>query len=103
MTKEEFLNLCPKAGWITIMEVLYKELKRGNAFPEITTVKDKFGGLRVYLEKDATSDKIQSCIFAQNMSHNTCEECGTTLNVTGNYIDGWLYTLCIDCYKRRIK
>jgi len=58
--------------------------------PVAVQVKEKFGGLRFYVQ--AATDKHYSYIsFAESMSYNTCEQCG---NPGKTYTDGWHTTLC---------
>jgi len=58
--------------------------------PVAVQVKEKFGGLRFYVQ--AATDKHYNYIsFAESMSYVTCEECG---NPGKTYTDGWHMTLC---------
>lgn len=58
--------------------------------PVAVQVKEKFGGLRFYV--NAATDKQWSYInFAESMSYRTCEECGAPGKT---YTDGWHMTLC---------
>jgi len=58
--------------------------------PVASQVKEKFGGLRFYV--DRASEKHYNYItFAENMSYRTCEECG---NAGTHYSFGWHQTLC---------
>jgi hypothetical protein len=58
--------------------------------PVAVQVKEKFGGLRFYVQ--AATDKHYSYIsFAESMSYRTCEECGAAGKT---YTDGWHMTLC---------
>jgi hypothetical protein len=58
--------------------------------PVAVQVKEKFGGLRFYVQ--AATDKHYSYIsFAESMSYRTCEECGSPGKT---YTDGWHTTLC---------
>ena len=58
--------------------------------PVATQVKEKFGGLRFYVQ--GAIEKHWSYItFAEFMSHRTCEECGAPGET---YTDGWHATLC---------
>lgn len=62
---------------------------------DIIQVKEKFGGLRFYI--DGGDDSIYGMIdLAENMSYNTCETCGSTKNV-GQTTKGWISTICKDC------
>lgn len=58
--------------------------------PVAVQVKEKFGGLRFYVQ--AATDKHYNFIsFAESMSYKTCEECGAPGK---RYTDGWHRTLC---------
>jgi hypothetical protein len=58
--------------------------------PVASQVKEKFGGLRFYVQ--AATDKHYSYIsFAESMSYRTCEECGAPGKT---YTDGWHRTMC---------
>jgi hypothetical protein len=58
--------------------------------PVAVQVKEKFGGLRFYVQA-ATDKHYQYISFAESMSYRTCEECG---NPGKTYTDGWHMTLC---------
>ena len=58
--------------------------------PVAVQVKEKFGGLRFYV--NGATDKHWSYInFAESMSYRTCEDCGAPGKT---YTDGWHTTLC---------
>ena len=58
--------------------------------PVASQVKEKFGGLRFYV--NGATDKHYNYInFAESMSYRTCEVCG---GVGKTYTDGWHRTLC---------
>jgi len=58
--------------------------------PVASQVKEKFGGLRFYVQA-ATDKHYQYITFAESMSYRTCEQCG---NPGKTYTDGWHTTLC---------
>jgi hypothetical protein len=58
--------------------------------PVAVQVKEKFGGLRFYVQA-ATDKHYQYITFAESMSYHTCEECGAPGKT---YTDGWHTTLC---------
>jgi hypothetical protein len=58
--------------------------------PVAVQVKEKFGGLRFYVQA-ATDKHYQYISFAESMSYRTCEQCG---NPGKTYTDGWHTTLC---------
>jgi hypothetical protein len=58
--------------------------------PVAVQVKEKFGGLRFYVQA-ATDAHYKYITFAESMSYRTCEECGAPGKT---YTDGWHTTLC---------
>jgi hypothetical protein len=58
--------------------------------PVAVQVKEKFGGLRFYVQA-ATDKHYQYISFAESMSYRTCEQCGAPGK---RYTDGWHQTLC---------
>jgi len=64
--------------------------KEAAKVPTASQVKEKFGGLRFYV--NGATDKHWSFIsFAESMSYVTCEVCGSPGK---RYTDGWHKTLC---------
>lgn len=63
----------------------------------ITQIKQKFAGLRVY---GTFNDEIQKVINeAEVICNNTCEYCGTT-GTTNTMVKGWLRNLCPKCKEK---
>jgi hypothetical protein len=58
--------------------------------PVAVQVKEKFGGLRFYVQA-ATKEHYNYISFAESMSYRTCEECGAPGKT---YTDGWHRTMC---------
>jgi CDGSH-type Zn-finger protein len=58
--------------------------------PVASQVKEKFGGLRFYVQA-ATDKHHQYITFAESMSYRICESCGAEGKT---YTDGWHTTLC---------
>ncbi len=112
-------GICVGDGWYDIIELLcshiqnrienvnrnidYKLKENGPALVpynpgylkcEVTQVKEKFGGLRFYVDCD--DDYIDGLIsLAEGMSYKTCSECGAK---SSNQVKrGWIYTLCNTC------
>jgi len=78
---------------MTADEVEVRRLKmeeEAERVPVVVQVKEKFGGLRFYVQ--AATDKHYNYIsFAESMSYRTCEECGAPGK---RYTDGWHRVLC---------
>ncbi len=111
-------GICCDSGWYTIIDELCSSIEnhienenwsrhykkeRGELptdapnFPQIeaTQVKEKFGGLRFYVNH--YDDYIRGLIdMAESMSLRTCETCG---NPGKPNEDGWIITLCDPCRK----
>ena len=63
--------------------------------PVASQVKEKFGGLRFYI--DGADDYVSGVIsMAESMSYRTCEYCGSP-GISGG--KGWIKTLCDTCRK----
>ena len=74
----------------TVDELKAKLDEEAAKVPVASQVKEKFGGLRFYVQ--AATDKAYNYItFAESMSYRTCEECGAPGKT---YTDGWHATLC---------
>jgi hypothetical protein len=81
-------------GWYPLLADLVREIReldeaRGAA-SLLVQVKEKFGGLRFYLE-DTSAEILQAVFRAERLSLCTCEECGAPGKM---YSDGWMSTLC---------
>jgi len=90
-------------GWIPLLEDLLgrlAELSTTEEPIEITCIKEKFAGLRVYLEAFESLDEVSTAILlAEIESYSTCELCGATEEVATCSIEGWLKTYCAACTK----
>lgn len=88
-------------GWYKIIDLLCELLQwdideNKHHQIEATQVKEKYGGLRFYTNGE--DDKQHGLIcFAQRLSEETCEECGSMEDVTQT--KGWICSLCPTCMK----
>jgi hypothetical protein len=92
------------SGWVPILERRAVDLKALGWNGGVDQIKEKFGGLRFYLtphaipemHREAASARISQ---AMQESYKTCEQCGTTEQVTTGYSPGrsWIDTLCTGC------
>ncbi len=86
-------------GWYTLINNLCRDIQKHcdeKGFQtEATQVKEKYGGLRFYVDSadDAIFDMIDK---AEAESFKICEDCGTTEFVEVRN-GGWIKTLCDDC------
>jgi len=91
-------------GWFKLIYKLSQDItdlcrERGLEVPKAQQVKEKFGGLRFYVN-GVSSDELHDIIYrAESESRKVCEQCGSTENVTAEPKDGfgWIRTLCAKC------
>jgi len=82
-------------GWFQIIYDLSADLirisqEKGCRPPIVVQVKEKFGGLRFYIE--GSNNEYQERIsIAESLSHQTCEVCGRKGQTRRG---GWIQTLC---------
>ena len=90
-------------GWFPIVDQLSADIteldKQGGPPTIAVQVKEKFGGLRFYIEggTDAVIDVIDK---AEDLSLETCEVCGEPGKQRGR---GWIYTMCDKCWDEKEK
>jgi hypothetical protein len=87
-------------GWYDLLAELMDELVKIDVNKELVIfqVKEKFAGLRVYIETypDDTYEQIKELIGkAEEKSYKTCEACGVEGKLRKG---GWLSTLCDECH-----
>lgn len=86
-------------GWYKLLKSLIIKIrendKKNEYTTQITQIKEKWGGLRFYVNGTSTEnwDLID---FAEDKSFTICERCGSQSNV-GNLNLGWITTKCIKC------
>jgi hypothetical protein len=88
-------------GWFNLVYDLLKKidkLEKPKDF-EVFQVKEKFGGLRFYVEN--STNEIQNLINeAEEESYKICEFCGSKENVKTERVSGWYTTICQNCKKK---
>lgn len=88
-------------GWYGILDRLCEKLSALDCGVSVFQVKQKFGGLRFYVDidqeaKDECYDEVHALIrAAERESTQTCEKCGA--EGSPRTIGGWMTTLCSDC------
>jgi hypothetical protein len=75
-----------------IDEAKVKMDEEAEKVPTVVQVKEKFGTLSFYVQ-GASEEHYNYISFAESMSGNTCEECGSPGKRLGR---GWIYTACED-------
>ncbi len=98
-------------GWYwlinNLMDTIHSYCKHNDKpYPDISQIKEKYGGLSFNIY--GGNEMIYGMIWlAEHLSHDICETCGSTKNVTQT--EGWIKSLCPPCkYKylnhyRRLK
>jgi hypothetical protein len=81
-------------GWYKLIDELSAKLEPLGVVA--AQVKEKFGGLRFYLEtgSDEAWDLVSK---AEEQSYKICERCGETGRPRGR---GWIKTLCDECEEK---
>lgn len=78
-------------GWLHLIKDMIEELIALGWDKRLLQCKEKFGGLRFYIE--SYPEGSQGVISKyEKLSHETCEECGE--KGSNRKIKGWLYTFC---------
>lgn len=87
-------------GWLDLIHDLIADLIKLGWDKEICQVKEKFGGLRFYINGGSVEifDRISK---AEADSYNICEICGTIENV--GVTSGWISVLCESCWQKTTK
>ena len=95
MTRQEFYNkwaYYPECGdgWLHLIDATLRTVSAEDAHFIIRQIKEKFGGLRIYLTADASLYPMLNVV--EHISLMTCEECGKP----GKQISdkGWIKTRC---------
>ncbi len=98
---------CPD-GWHEIIEGLTEELYSASLqFKEdgikVSQIKEKFGGLRYYVDYDLPDEQIveveQIIRKWEKFSYKICADCGSEENVVQSK-KYWESTLCTDCLEK---
>jgi hypothetical protein len=78
-------------GWYPLIQKLIEDLIQLGWDKQITQVKEKFGGLRFYINSGSTEiyDRISE---AERASYSICEDCGEPGELRKDL--GWYFTLC---------
>ena len=76
----------------------YNDGKEDKDKIEIHQIKEKFGGLRIYLSS-YTEELREMIDEAEKESYNTCEVCGKPIEKP-IYEHYWVYAECEDCHRK---
>ena len=91
-----------KVRWFLIKKLNSFRVKQkfiwieSNRYPQIVAsqVKEKFGGLRFYVES-ASNTQHAVINWAESLSDHICEKCGSSKDI--GQTQGWISTLCKEC------
>lgn len=86
------------SGWAIIVGDLYDKVKDLDPDCYVVQVKEKFGGLRFYVENVCNSEVYNIIDKAEAKASVTCESCGADARV--QRLGGWLKCVCDDCTKK---
>lgn len=87
-------------GWLQLIHDLIEELIAAGWDKQTTQVKEKFGGLRFYI--NSGSEEIWNIISKyETLSYKTCETCGETGELRNDL--GWWRTLCDKHYNEKLE
>ena len=96
ITSSDFFDV--QVGWYPLIKNLIDELITLGWDKQVTQVKEKFGGLRFYI--NGGSDEIYNKITeAEKLSHETCELCGKKGELRTKI--RWFTTLCDEHFKQK--
>lgn len=86
-------------GWYQALKDCFEEMFQAGWDGELAQVKEKWGGLQIYLI--SYYPELEEIIkkYTQ-LSYTICERCGTTDNVKCDNTCGWFLTLCPDCQQK---
>ena len=86
-------------GWFQLIKELIEDLIALGWDKQICQVKEKFGGLRFYINagSDAVFDRISK---AERDSYDICEVCGEKGEMRRDL--GWYLTLCDNHYQEKL-
>ena len=103
-TPPGWYGLATPPGWDTIVEQLFLKLVAVYPDLEVYQIKEKFGGLRFYTNKDAEGPARALTNAAEAEAWRTCQRCGAAgaeqivaWEESVGPGSGWVSTLCKEC------
>lgn len=82
-------------GWYDLIDRLCSDLVKLDPNIVASQVKEKFGGLRFYVDDGTTEEAWNRINRAEEESYKTCETCGKPAENLN--FGGWIRTLCESC------
>lgn len=99
-------------GWDALVEDFIQEMNEAacafrNKSITIIDIKEKFGGLRIYVDYDLPSEQISELerIVSkyEHLSLKTCSYCGEENKQMHKRMGYWDIVICQDCYNKKAK
>ncbi len=87
-------------GWFNLLYDLCKKVVELDGEVHLVQVKEKFGGLRFYIDGTKNEEVWKVISEAEERSFHICEKCGKPGTLREG---GWLLTLCDKCDEERNK
>ena len=88
-------------GWEAIIREAVEAIAVVDPLTKIKQIKDKFGGLRLYVNSNDASGRVDVIIsLAEESSYRFCEWCSGK-SAKQKQIKGFYHTLCDACYLSR--
>jgi hypothetical protein len=84
-------------GWFSLIKELIEDLIKLGWDKQVTQVKEKFGGLRFYIN-EGTDEIFKRISEAENKSYEICEVTGESGTLRTDI--GWYRTLCDEEYEK---
>lgn len=85
-------------GWSPLITDLFRELKTLGWEGRLLDIKEKYGGLRLYIAGATTREMEDRIELAEQLSFTVCEECGNDGDAC--WRGGWTKTLCKPCGRK---
>lgn len=90
------------SGWVPLVKELCSKLEQDHPDVHCEQMKDKFGGLRFYVNvswDESRKDLYDLISNYEERSYSYCERCGTDKEI-GSKMGGWLVTCCKSCFEK---
>lgn len=86
-------------GWFDLLRDCIEKIKKisekSGVVPTVSQIKEKYGTLRFYIY--SATDEMRDVIDqVERASAKICEQCGSN---GSRRDDGWIYTMCDNCWK----
>jgi hypothetical protein len=94
--EDGFCGFAPPNGWLSLVEEIDATLQVNPNY-RIAQVKEKFGGLRFYVEGITTKNEAQYIADMEYKSFSICQQCGCEDDTVARVNSGWIRTLCEKC------